>query len=401
MQRFALVLVALIASTGLARAQLTNVTTVTSRLSVQPTATNAWTDVSVRCPAGLVALSGGADTPDFNSFELSTSAPTFDGSGLVFQPDGNRAAATGWYVSVRNLDTRAHPVTAVALCAPLNNVIVTVASINAPGGTATFPASGGTNAICPAGYSATGGGIDVAFPGTMRVSTSAPVFGTQFLIEMPAGPQSAPTGWNANVRNEGNAGLVKVAAVCAPLTGIFSVVTAPFAGTAGTVSGASATCPANTIALGGGVDSNALARTVLAVSTPLFAANPQFPSDRATGSYTSAVDWYNIVYTYGASDATARVAAVCATPSAGIVVAYEFFNTSLRHYFRTSSAVEAASVDNGSAGPGWVRTGDNFFAYTAGSTAPGSDVCRFYTFGANSHFYTAFADECAGLKGPN
>ena len=401
MHRFALVFVALIASTGLARAQLTEVTTVTSRVTVQPTAANAWTDVSVRCPAGLVALSGGGDTPDFNFFELSTSAPTFDGSGLAFQPDGNRPAANGWYVSVRNLDTRAHPVTAVALCTPLNNVIVTVASINAPGGTTSAPSTGGTSAICPAGYSATGGGLDVAFPATMRVSTLGPVFGTQYLIDVPAGRQSAPTGWNGNVRNESNAGTVKVAAVCAPLTGIFSVVTATFAGTTGAVAGASASCPANTIALGGGVDSNALARTVLAVSTPLLPGNPQFPSDRATGSYTSANGWYNIVYTYGPPNAAARVAAVCAAPSPGIVVAYEFYNTNLRHYFRTSSAGEAAGVDNGSAGAGWVRTGDNFFAYVAGSTAPGSDVCRFYTFGANSHFYTAFADECAGLKGPN
>ena len=401
MQRFALAVIALIASTGLARAQLTNVTTVSNRVAVQPTAAGAWTDVAVRCPAGLVALSGGADTPDFNSFELSTSAPTFDGTGLAFQPDGNRAAANGWYVSVRNLDTQVHTVTAVALCAPLNNAIVTVASTNAPGGTAISPATGGTSAICPAGYSATGGGIDVAFPGTMRVSTSSPVFGTQYLIDVPAGQQAAPTGWNANVRNEASAGTVKVAAVCAPLTGIFSVVTATFVGTAGTVAGASASCPANTIALGGGVDSNALGRTVVAVSTPLFPGSPQFPSDRAAGSYTSASGWYNIVYTYGQPSATARVAAICATPSPNIVVAYEFFNTNLRHYFRTSSAAEAAGVDNGAAGPGWIRTGDNFFAYVAGSTAPGADACRFYTFGANSHFYTSDVNECALLKAPN
>jgi hypothetical protein len=41
-----------------------------------------------------------------------------------------------------------------------------------------------------------------------------------------------------------------------------------------------------------------------------------------------------------------------------------------------------------------VRTGDDFLAYRALSNSPGNDVCRFYTRGANSHFYTAFASEC-------
>ncbi|MBK9609744.1 MAG: hypothetical protein IPO58_26475 [Betaproteobacteria bacterium] len=85
---------------------------------------------------------------------------------------------------------------------------------------------------------------------------------------------------------------------------------------------------------------------------------------------------------------------VAAAPAGTLVIVYEFYNTNLKHYFRTSSAAEATGIDNGSAGQGWVRTGDNFTAYTPGIAAPGNDVCRFYTFGANSHFYTAFADEC-------
>ena len=100
----ALAVVTVLASTGLARAQLTEVTTVTSRVTVQPSTISAWTDASVRCPAGLVALSGGVDTPDFSFFEVTTSAPTFDGIALASQPVGNRPAANGWYVSVRNLD---------------------------------------------------------------------------------------------------------------------------------------------------------------------------------------------------------------------------------------------------------------------------------------------------------
>ena len=42
MHRFSLALIALIASTGVAHAQLTEVTTVTSRVNVPPTSANAW-----------------------------------------------------------------------------------------------------------------------------------------------------------------------------------------------------------------------------------------------------------------------------------------------------------------------------------------------------------------------
>jgi hypothetical protein len=80
-------------------------------------------------------------------------------------------------------------------------------------------------------------------------------------------------------------------------------------------------------------------------------------------------------------------------PAANTVV--EFYNTILDHYFITADANEVAAIDNGSAGPGWNRTGDSFKA--GGDTF----VCRFYgslSPGPNSHFYTADADECALLK---
>jgi hypothetical protein len=137
---------------------------------------------------------------------------------------------------------------------------------------------------------------------------------------------------------------------------------------------------------------------VIAVSTPLFTTNPQFPVDRTSGSHTSTKARYGIYYNYGPGESIGAVGVVCVPHYTALKVIYEFFNTSLRHYFRTSSTDEAAAIDNGAAGPGWERTGDNFYAYTALSNTPGSDVCRFYTFGANSHFYTAFASECESLK---
>ena len=402
MSRLARILSLLAAvAAGAAHAQITETTVVTNRVNVAPTSATTWTDIAVRCPAGLVALSGGVDTGSFTVIEVATLAPTFGGDALSFFPDGVRAAADGWYASVKNHDSVARTVAVVAVCAPLSGVRVSIASASVGAGTSNSPTSNGTSAVCPAGHVAVGGGLDAPLPATMRVSTLGPVYGSQFLIEVPAGQQAAPSGWNGNVRNEGGSGTIKVAAICVPQQGIFSIVTAPFTVTAGTVSGQSARCPAGTLALGGGVDSQELLRNTIAVSTPLFPAEPQFPVDRAAGSWTSPNGWYSILYSYGTANTTARVATICGPVNTGVVVVYEFYNTPLRHYFRTSSAGEAAGVDRGLAGAGWTRTGDNFFAYTAGTNAPGSDVCRFYTFGANSHFYTAFADECAGLRSPN
>jgi hypothetical protein len=250
-------------------------------------------------------------------------------------------------------------------------------------------------------HSGVGGGVDVSSPASMKVSASAPLINSQFLIDRPAGASGAPNGWSGSVRSEGGSGVIKVAAVCAQISGVKSVSTGPFNVGVGTVAGLSAQCPAGSLLLGGGIDSNNVSRNVVAVSTPLFGLNPQFPADRQTGSYGSASGWYGIYYNYGPGATTGAVAAICAAPSPNVVIVYEFYNTTLRHYFRTANAAEAAGIDRGAAGPGWVRTGDNFYAYAARSNNPGADVCRFYTFGANSHFYTAFPQECADLKSPS
>ncbi len=73
----------------------------------------------------------------------------------------------------------------------------------------------------------------------------------------------------------------------------------------------------------------------------------------------------------------------------------EFYNTTLDNYFITADANEAAQIDGGSAGPGWIRTGNTF---ESGGSTP---VCRFYgsqSPGPNSHFYTVDSAECQGLK---
>ena len=80
---------------------------------------------------------------------------------------------------------------------------------------------------------------------------------------------------------------------------------------------------------------------------------------------------------------------------AGTVVAVEFYNAALDHYFLSTNPSEINDLDTG-VHPGWVRTGIRFNAY-ASPFAGASPVCRFYRAPAygDSHFYSASPAECA------
>ncbi|MEO5766128.1 MAG: serine protease, partial [Casimicrobiaceae bacterium] len=79
----------------------------------------------------------------------------------------------------------------------------------------------------------------------------------------------------------------------------------------------------------------------------------------------------------------------------GTVVAVEFYNRSLQHYFISTSPAEINDLDTG-VHQGWERTGLRFLAY--GSPVTGTNpVCRFYRAPAygDSHFYSASPAECS------
>jgi hypothetical protein len=70
-------------------------------------------------------------------------------------------------------------------------------------------------------------------------------------------------------------------------------------------------------------------------------------------------------------------------------------------YFLTVDRNEIAALDSGRI-PGWARTGEGFFAYAADSAIEQnmSPVCRFFgraDAGQHSHFFSAYADECAAI----
>lgn len=97
----------------------------------------------------------------------------------------------------------------------------------------------------------------------------------------------------------------------------------------------------------------------------------------------------------GIVDAELTLAAVVALKPYSLV--YEFYNVYTEHYFRTINADESASVLTGGAGSGWVDTQDYFLVWRDTSQG-GVPVCRFYSTGANSHFFTANANECEIVK---
>jgi hypothetical protein len=83
----------------------------------------------------------------------------------------------------------------------------------------------------------------------------------------------------------------------------------------------------------------------------------------------------------------------------------ELYNTQSGHYFMTQFADEAAAVESGAAGPGWVRTGWTFgtFAREARFCQGGycgTPVSRFYAPGPHSHFFTIDPAEAEVLKQP-
>ncbi|MEO7762012.1 MAG: hypothetical protein ABIS68_08900 [Casimicrobiaceae bacterium] len=87
----------------------------------------------------------------------------------------------------------------------------------------------------------------------------------------------------------------------------------------------------------------------------------------------------------------------------------EFYNTILGHYFITGFAADAAVIDSGGAGPGWVRTGQTWKGWLGGPIPNAAEICRFYGSvdidpatgmrrGPNSHFYTLEPAECAAVQ---
>jgi hypothetical protein len=82
-------------------------------------------------------------------------------------------------------------------------------------------------------------------------------------------------------------------------------------------------------------------------------------------------------------------------PSGKPVVAVEYFNTAVRHYFITANDAEVDALERG-VFSNWRRSVGGFAVYTSAVDAPAGvvPVCRFFSSEFTSHFYTAEQTEC-------
>ena len=96
-----------------------------------------------------------------------------------------------------------------------------------------------------------------------------------------------------------------------------------------------------------------------------------------------------------------KTAAAPVQTTAGTVLAVEYVNLDLQHYFVTAMQSEIDALDSGQFPP-WLRTGRSFWVYPSGDPliANESPVCRYFTTptsGLSTHFYSAFPQECGAI----
>ena len=108
-----------------------------------------------------------------------------------------------------------------------------------------------------------------------------------------------------------------------------------------------------------------------------------------------------LVLTVGNSQsAVASIFVSDALPPA-IAQAVEYYYADWNFYFETAFPDEIVALDGGAFGGAWKRTGQTFNVWPSALSAAALPTCRFFSTifaPKSSHFYTPFADECAGLR---
>jgi hypothetical protein len=218
--------------------------------------------------------------------DLKTSAPRFEGTGLLAQPDGPGGAPTGWEGVAENQSGDAATVHVGALCAPDVAVTTVVASVSV--GSGTFA---GATAECPEDSVAIGGGMALAGLGLVVAETGPRFAGGTPLAAADEGVQDGvPDAWTVFARNPGGGSpLMKVVAICAELD-VFAVVGARNTQPNGGGAGGQLDCPGATPSLGGGIASlNPLGLTVTS-STPFFAGDHEL-KEEPDGTSPAPTGW--------------------------------------------------------------------------------------------------------------
>ena len=145
------------------------------------------------------------------------------------------------------------------------------------------------------------------------------------------------------------------------------------------------------------------------VTEPVFPHTTTIPISIAVGKLPAGSYLANLNYSYRnffdtpyiRAGLLARAAFSVALAITSVAVV-EFFHAGLNHYFISADRDEIEMLTANEGTLGWVKTGRQFDGFSQ-DAAPADTgmVCRFYgstSPGPNSHFYTAFPEECAFLK---
>lgn len=185
--------------------------------------------------------------------------------------------------------------------------------------TAASGSFGVERVTCPAGMVAVSGGVDVDNVLTMAVSSSGPTFDVAQarLYQQPDGTHPAPVGWQATaVNGAGSSQDLRVAALCAPVTGVSAIVVSRDV-PAGSFAVQAVTCPAGTVAIGGGIDvENTISMTVTS-NGPTFDAPESRLLQQPDGTNPEPNGWMAAAANAASSSQTFKVCAICA-PVTGI-----------------------------------------------------------------------------------
>lgn len=397
-----------------AGAQILDIRTVVA--SSSPT-TSGYAEVIADCPAGMTALSGGADSN--GNYTVTTIAPVFGSTALFELPDGQSSRKpTGWYASfnVASINAEVPPVLRVAVqCAIVNTALTTVVV----SGTADLYSSKSVSAVCPIGSTPTGGGIDVQYADDMRFFTITAVDALTDGLDV-AIPSQKLLGWRGAIDGRNvvfiqppdartASRLFKVGAVCvAGLQGVYHN-TATASGVGSTPSAISA-CPAGHRALGGGMFFNNYPRGTATLSSTA----PDFLDDGlgnlmqvAAGVQPGSIyGWYARTARQpveAASPVVSRTMCLRADAITGSRVLVEFYNSVVDYYFITSRSSDMALLDSLES---WTRTGVVIPVYTT-QVAGTQGIGRYYfdrvarNSSRGSHFYTLVAAEKTALAALN
>jgi hypothetical protein len=270
--------------------------------------TDSFDDVSVSCPPGMVALSGGVAVSSVADMAQFSNSPLINGNRLKDTTDGTYGGPTGWFGGVYNGDmSNNRPMKVAPVCAPLSGVQTVVSTQNVnPGAFSTHSVS------CPAGLIAVGGGVDVESHIWITVTASSPTVGGLNAWNLGDGTHAAPTGWYGAVSSTSSTLLTyKVAVVCQPLGGVSTVVASKTASGSGWGT-QRVDCPTGSVAVGGGIDVEDVYRMYVSQSAPGFELPQAILMQRDAGEQPVPVGWVASVINTDASDRTLRAAAICA-----------------------------------------------------------------------------------------